>query len=111
MTGVEMKPMAKSLGGFRAAVLAGWIALGAAGVWYARSKDILGRQPSAASRGGTPDGAASSPGGWANLSLGAIRRLRAHPTLEQFSGRSSGPPRLPAELDAPVPVYLIPRTW
>ncbi|MFB3828130.1 MAG: type II CAAX prenyl endopeptidase Rce1 family protein [Bryobacteraceae bacterium] len=32
--------MTKTLGGFRAALLAGWLALGAAGVAYARLKDI-----------------------------------------------------------------------
>ena len=35
-----MRPMAKSPSGFRAALLIGWIALGAAGVLYARLKDI-----------------------------------------------------------------------
>ena len=34
--------MAKSLGGFRAALLVGWVALGAAGVLYARFKGIPG---------------------------------------------------------------------
>ena len=37
-----MRPMLKSLGGFRAALLIGWMALGAAGVVYARFKDIPG---------------------------------------------------------------------
>ena len=37
-----MRPMAKSLGSFRAALLIGWAALGAAGVLYARFKDIPG---------------------------------------------------------------------
>jgi len=35
-----MKPMAKMLGSFRAAVLIGWMALGVAGVLYARLKGI-----------------------------------------------------------------------
>ncbi len=35
-----MRPMAKSLGGFRAALAAGWIALGVAGLWLARAKGI-----------------------------------------------------------------------
>jgi CAAX protease family protein len=35
-----MRPMAKSLGGFRAALAAGWIALGIAGLWLARAKGI-----------------------------------------------------------------------
>lgn len=35
-----MRPMAKSPGSFRAALLIGWIALGAAGVLYARDKGI-----------------------------------------------------------------------
>ena len=35
-----MRPMAKSLGGFRAALAAGWIALGVAGLWWARAKGI-----------------------------------------------------------------------
>jgi hypothetical protein len=35
-----MKPMTKSLGGFRAALLAGWTALSAAGWLYARAKGI-----------------------------------------------------------------------
>jgi len=33
-------PMTQSLGGFRAALLVGWIALGAAGMWFARDKGI-----------------------------------------------------------------------
>jgi len=37
---VRMKPMAKTLGGFRATVLIGWMALGVAGVLYARLKGI-----------------------------------------------------------------------
>src|SRR5271169_5392536 len=36
----KMRPMTQSLGGFRAALLAGWTALGAAGLLYARSKGI-----------------------------------------------------------------------
>src|ERR1039457_4994678 len=36
----KMSPMNQSLGGFRAALLAGWIALSAAGLLYARSKGI-----------------------------------------------------------------------
>ena len=35
-----MRPMAKTLGGFRAALLIGWIALASAGVLYARLKSI-----------------------------------------------------------------------
>ena len=35
-----MRPMAKTPGGFRAALLIGWVALGAAGVLYARWKGI-----------------------------------------------------------------------
>ena len=35
-----MRPMAKSLGGFRAALAAGWIALGTAGLLWARAKGI-----------------------------------------------------------------------
>jgi len=35
-----MSPMKQSLGGFRAALLAGWIALSAAGLLYARAKGI-----------------------------------------------------------------------
>ncbi len=35
-----MRPMAKAPGGFRAALLIGWVALGAAGVLYARWKGI-----------------------------------------------------------------------
>lgn len=35
-----MRPMAKSLGGFRAALAAGWIALGVAGILLARAKGI-----------------------------------------------------------------------
>jgi membrane protease YdiL (CAAX protease family) len=35
-----MRPMAKSLGGFRAALAAGWIALGAVGILLARAKGI-----------------------------------------------------------------------
>jgi len=37
-----MRPMAKSLGGFRAALLAGWVALSVAGIFLARSKGIPG---------------------------------------------------------------------
>jgi len=37
---VRMKPMAKTLGGFRATVLIGWMALSVAGVLYARLKGI-----------------------------------------------------------------------
>src|ERR1035441_11093080 len=36
----KMRPMTQSLGGFRAALLAGWTALSAAGLLYARSKGI-----------------------------------------------------------------------
>ena len=36
----KMSPMTQSLGGFRAALLAGWTALSAAGLLYARSKGI-----------------------------------------------------------------------
>src|ERR1035438_2967742 len=39
-TNVRMRPMAKSLGDFRAALLAGWVALGTAGILYARIKGI-----------------------------------------------------------------------
>ena len=35
-----MRPMAKSFGGFRAALLAGWMALGVAGLVFARAKGI-----------------------------------------------------------------------
>ena len=38
----RMRPMAKSLGSFRAALLIGWVALAAAGVLFARFKDIPG---------------------------------------------------------------------
>ena len=37
-----MRPMAKSLGGFRAALLIGWGVLGLAGILYARSRGIPG---------------------------------------------------------------------
>ena len=37
-----MRPMTKSLGSFRAALLIGWVALAAAGVLFARFKDIPG---------------------------------------------------------------------
>jgi uncharacterized protein len=37
-----MSPMAKTFGGFRAALLVGWALLFAIGVWYARFKDIPG---------------------------------------------------------------------
>jgi uncharacterized protein len=37
-----MRPMAKSLGSFRAALLIGWGVLGVAGVWYARARGIPG---------------------------------------------------------------------
>ena len=36
----RMRQMQKSLGGFRAALLIGWLALGAAGLIYARAKGI-----------------------------------------------------------------------
>src|SRR5437588_4993705 len=36
----RMRQMRKSLGGFRAALLIGWTALGAAGLIYARAKSI-----------------------------------------------------------------------
>ena len=35
-----MRPMAKSFGGFRAALLAGWMALGVVGLFFARAKGI-----------------------------------------------------------------------
>ena len=35
-----MRPMAKSLGNFRAALLIGWVVLGSAGILYARSRGI-----------------------------------------------------------------------
>src|ERR1035438_4551384 len=37
---VRMRPMAKSFGGFRAALLAGWMVLGVAGLVFARAKGI-----------------------------------------------------------------------
>lgn len=37
-----MRPMARSLASFRAALLIGWGALGLAGIWYARAKGIPG---------------------------------------------------------------------
>src|SRR5579862_2325331 len=36
----KMRPMVKTLGAFRAALLIGWVALGAAGVLYAQFKGI-----------------------------------------------------------------------
>ena len=35
-----MRPMAKSFGGFRAALLVGWMVLGVAGLVFARAKGI-----------------------------------------------------------------------
>ena len=37
-----MRPMAQARGGFQAALLIGWVALGAVGMWFARLKEIPG---------------------------------------------------------------------
>src|ERR1039458_269458 len=39
---VRMRPMARSLASFRAALLIGWGVLGLAGIWYAQAKGIPG---------------------------------------------------------------------